>query len=162
MQACCVWNLGYHLQPQPEFIYSIYLCKQEKKGGWFFYLDDCELWYYGCETVSVLKFWFIQGISLKTTEMQDNAQTFSSMAKETLRVAEQKNSPSKTWYFLGFKDLLPLSIFLAVFWCHILILLWSVFIPTDQIGQFFFSYFVISCGVSCKYHTECKFSKYSK
>lgn len=38
----------------------------------------------------------LQGISLKTTEMQNNAQTFSSMAKETLRVAEQKNSPSKT------------------------------------------------------------------
>ncbi|XP_057530674.1 uncharacterized protein LOC130809064 isoform X2 [Amaranthus tricolor] len=33
----------------------------------------------------------LQGISLKTTEMQDSAQTFSSMAKETLRLAEQKN-----------------------------------------------------------------------
>lgn len=38
----------------------------------------------------------LQGINLKTTEMQDNAQTFSSMAKETLRIAEQKNSPRKT------------------------------------------------------------------
>ncbi|XP_021867534.2 uncharacterized protein [Spinacia oleracea] len=38
----------------------------------------------------------LQGIGLKTTEMEDNAQTFSSMAKETLRLAEQKNSPSKT------------------------------------------------------------------
>ncbi|XP_021722917.1 uncharacterized protein LOC110690403 isoform X2 [Chenopodium quinoa] len=38
----------------------------------------------------------LQGINLRTTEMQDNAQTFSSMARETLRIAEQKNSPSKT------------------------------------------------------------------
>ncbi|KAL2904507.1 Aspartate--tRNA(Asp/Asn) ligase [Bienertia sinuspersici] len=38
----------------------------------------------------------LQGISMKTTEMLDNAQTFSSMAKEALRLAEQKNSPSKT------------------------------------------------------------------
>lgn len=48
----------------------------------------------------------MQGISLKTTEMKDNAQTFSEMAKETLRTVEQKNNLSKaSWYVLGIWDL---------------------------------------------------------
>lgn len=36
----------------------------------------------------------LEGINLKTTEMQDTARSFSSMAKETLRIAEQKNTTS--------------------------------------------------------------------
>ncbi|KAJ8427822.1 hypothetical protein Cgig2_001633 [Carnegiea gigantea] len=38
----------------------------------------------------------LQGINLKTAEMQDNARSFSSMAKETLRIVEQKNNANKS------------------------------------------------------------------
>ncbi|KAL0379100.1 UNVERIFIED_CONTAM: hypothetical protein Sradi_3215500 [Sesamum radiatum] len=36
----------------------------------------------------------LQGISLKTTEMQDTARSFSSMAKEVLRFAETEKKGS--------------------------------------------------------------------
>lgn len=38
----------------------------------------------------------LQGINLKAAEMQDNARSFSSMAKETLRIVEQKNNANKS------------------------------------------------------------------
>lgn len=39
-------------------------------------------------------FFFWQGINLKTTEMQDTARSFSSMAKEVLRIAEHDKKSS--------------------------------------------------------------------
>lgn len=77
--------------------------------------------------------YFLQGINIKTTEMQDNARSFSSMANELLRSAE--NDRRSSWYMCY--EIVQNLDWTGFLWVGFLILLFSLLPKLSSLHSYY-------------------------